>query len=99
MALRNQKRKKLFIGVIHGKKHDDHRVLINERFFNLNDMGKWRIYTKLILQHVNYLHEINNKDFDLFLREVIKQVNDESKQFKRKMSYLLGDWNESAKIR
>jgi hypothetical protein len=56
-------------------------------------MGKWRIYTKLILQYVHYLHEINNKDFDLFLREAIKQVNDDSKKFKRKMGYLLGDWS------
>lgn len=94
MSQRNKKGKKLFIGILHGNKWENHKVLINERFFNLNDRGKWRLYLKLFLQYINFLHEINDKDIDLFLREVIKEVNEESRQFKRKMKYELGDWGK-----
>lgn len=86
-------KKKYFINIIHGNKRENHRVLINERIFNLNDLEKWKLYTKLILQHVNYLHEIEEKDIDLFLKEVIREVNNDSRAFKRKMGYLLGDWS------
>ena len=83
MSTRNQKRKRLFISIIHGNKRENHKILINERVFNLNDIKKWRLYLKLILQHINYLYEINDKEFDLFLRDVVKDVKKEAKQFRR----------------
>lgn len=88
------KKKNYFISVLREDRKEHHKVLINERFFNLNDIEKWRLYTKLILQYVNYLYEINDKDINLFLRGVIKEVNEESKKFKRRMGYELGDWRQ-----
>lgn len=85
MSVKKQNDKNLFISVIHGNKHDNHKVLINERFFALSDIKKWRLYLKLILRHIFYLYEINKEDFDLFLKDVIKEVNKESKEFKRRM--------------
>lgn len=92
MTLKKQKGKKYFINILHGNKHENHKILINERVFNLNDIERWKLYFKLILQYINYLHEINEKDIVLFLREVIGEVNKESKKFKRRMGYLLGNW-------
>ena len=83
MSARNQKKKRLFISIIHGNKQENHRILINERVFNLNDIRKWRLYLKLILQYINNLYEINDKEFDLFLRDVVKDVKKEAKQFRR----------------
>lgn len=92
MSLKKQKKKSFFISIIHGKEYENHRIVINERVFKLNDIKKWRLYLKLILQYVNYLCEINDKDMHLLLQDIIKQVKSESKQFKRKMGYELGDW-------
>jgi len=94
MSLRTQKKKNFFISIINGNKRENHRILINERLFNFNDIKKWGIYLKQILQYINYLCEINDKEIDLFLRDVIKDVNQEAKQFKRKMGFLLGDWEQ-----
>lgn len=90
--LRNQKNKKLFIDYIHGNRRENHRIILNERIFNLNDIKKWRVYLKLILQHINYLFEINEKDITLFLNDLYNEVNEESKKFRRRMGYILGDW-------
>ncbi len=49
---------------------------------------------KLFLQYINYLYDIKQKDISLCLREIIKEVNKESKMFKRKMGYILGDWSD-----
>lgn len=92
MSLKKQKEKNHFISIIHENKRENHRVLINKRFFNLNNLNRWRLYLKLILQYVNYLHEIEQKDLTFFLQDVIKEVNNDSRAFKRKMGYLLGDW-------
>ena len=91
MALRNQKGKKLFINILHGNKYENHRVLINERVFKLNNIERWRLYLKLMLQHVNYLCEINGRDVVLLLEGVIREVEIESNKFKRKMGFLMGD--------
>lgn len=85
MSLKKQKGKNFFISIIHGNKHENHKVLINERIFALNDVKKWRLYTKLMLQYVNYIYEINNQDINLFLKGVIKEVNEESKRFKKRV--------------
>lgn len=92
MSIKKEKKKQHFIDIIHGKRYDTHRIIINERIFNLNDINRWKLYLKLILQYINYLCEINSHDVHLLLQEVIKKVNDESKLFKKQMSYLLGDW-------
>lgn len=92
MSLRNNKGKKLFIYILHGNTYENHRIVINERVFRLNNIDRWRLYIKLILQYVNYLCEINDRDINLFLEDIIKQVDSEAKQFKRKMGFLLGDW-------
>lgn len=92
--MRKERKKNLFIDVIHGKRYETHRIIINERVFNLNDMKKWKLYLKLFLQYINYLHDIKQKDISLCLREIIKKVNKESKMFKRKMGYILGDWSD-----
>lgn len=92
MSQRNKKSKKLFIDIIHGNKYENHRIVINERVFKLNNIDRWKLYLKLILQHVNYLCEINGGDVGLLLQEVIKEVEIESDKFKRKMNFLLGDW-------
>ena len=94
MSLKKQKKKNYFISIVHGNKRETHKVLINERFFNLNNLNRWRLYLKLILQYVNYLHEIEQKDLASFLEEIIKEVNEESFKFKRKMAYELGDWGQ-----
>ncbi|HUS49141.1 MAG TPA: hypothetical protein VMZ91_03195 [Candidatus Paceibacterota bacterium] len=86
------KKKNYFINILHGNKRENHRILINERVFNLNDIKRWKLYLKLILQYINYLCDINDKDVHLLLQEIIKNVNDESRLFKKRMGYLLGDW-------
>ena len=93
MPTRNQGNKKYFITIIHGNKRENHRVLINERIFNLNNKKKWKLYSKLILQYINYLCEIDKEDINLFLKDIITEVNRDSKMFKRKMGYILGDWS------
>ena len=95
MVTKNQKEKNYFISILHGNKWENRKVLINERVFNLNNIARWELYLKLILQYVNYLCEINNKDINLFLKDIIKEVNEESKKFKRKMGYISGDWGHS----
>lgn len=85
MSQRNKKGKNLFIDILQGNTYENHRIVINERIFKLNNINRWRLYTKLILQYVNYLHEISDKEIDLFLKDVIKDVKQEAKQFKRKM--------------
>lgn len=92
MSLRNKKRKNLFIDILQGNTYENHRIVINERVFKLNNMDRWKLYSKLILQHINYLCEINDKDIHSLLQEIVKQVNNEAKQFKRKMGFLLGDY-------
>lgn len=94
MSLRNQKNKDLFINILQGNKRENHRVLISERIFKLNDLKRWKLYLKLILQRINYLCEINEEDIDILLRDVIKEVNNNSRAFKRKMGYELGDWRD-----
>ena len=94
MSLRKQKNRKYFINVLHGKKQENHRVLINERIFYLNDIKRWRLYLKLILQYINYLCETNSQDINLFLKGVINEVIEESNKFKRRMGYILGDWSD-----
>jgi len=99
LPLRDQKNKKRFMSIIRGKSQEDHKVLINERFFNLNNLNRWRLYLKLILQYINYLHEIEQRDLASFLEEIIKEVNAESFKFKRKMNYEIGGGsNDSIKI-
>ena len=52
------------------------------------------MYLKLILQYIDYLCEIYGKDINLLLQEIGKEINDESKKFKHRMSVLLGDWSD-----
>lgn len=94
MSLRNNNKKNYFVTILHGNRRENHKVLINERIFNLNDINKWKLYLKPILQYVNYLCEIYGKDINLLLQEVGKEINDESKEFKHRMSFLLGDWSD-----
>lgn len=94
MSIKKKKNRKYFINIIHGNKRENHRILINERVFYLNNIKRWKLYLKLILQHVNYLCEIEKKDINLLLQEVGKEVNNEAKKFKRRMGYLLGDWSD-----
>ena len=95
MLIRNQKRKKespLFIEIFRGDKRENDMVIIRERLFRLNDYKKWRTYLKLILQRIYYLHEVYDKDVNPFLRDIIKEVNEEAGAFRRRMSGILGDW-------
>lgn len=90
MSNRNKRKGNLFIDIIHGNRYENHRIVINERVFMFNDINKWMLYLKLIIQHANYLCEVNDKDIGLFLQDIVKQVNNEAKQFKNKMNHLLG---------
>lgn len=87
-----RKKKNLFIDILHGNRYENHRIIVNERIFKLNNINRWKLYLKLILQYIDYLCEINNEDMNLLLKEAIKGVNEESKKFGRKMGYLLGDF-------
>lgn len=93
MSQRNKK-KNLFIDILHGNKYENHRIVISERVFKLNNIDRWKLYLKLILQHINYLCEINDRNISSLLQEVIKEVEIESDKFKRKMGFLLGDWRQ-----
>lgn len=92
MSYKNNKKRRLFINTIRGKNGEFHKIIINERIFNLNDINKWKLYVKLFLQHFNYICEINKQQIDVYLQEIIQKVNEEAKQFKTRMGYILGDW-------
>lgn len=92
MSTKNVKKKNCFITALRGYNRESHKILINERVFYLHDIKKWKLYLKLILQYINYLHELNEKNIEIFLKEVITEVNNDSRAFSRKMGYELGDW-------
>lgn len=94
MSYKKQKNKAHFIIPIKGDKWENHRILINERLFKLNDIKRGKLYLKLILQVVKYQSEIEEEDINLLLQEVGREVNNESRAFKRKMGYELGDWRD-----
>ncbi len=87
----SEDKKEYFINVSRAKNRINHKIQINARQFNLDDIENWKHYASVFLEHMHYSCVINGKDFNEIIIEIFEQINRNNKQFKNRMGKVLGN--------